>query len=119
MVCFTRSAIGARVSDGERAQAQEVHLQQAALLGDRAFELGEDVVVAVVVERDEIVQRLVGDDDAGGVAAGVAAEPFEPLADVDDLLDRRVCRCTASARSGTWSIALSSVMPGRCRGSAW
>ena len=29
----------------QRAQAEEVHLQQAALFGDRAFELREDVVV--------------------------------------------------------------------------
>ncbi len=33
---------------GERAQAEEVHLQQADFFDDRAFKLREDVVAAVL-----------------------------------------------------------------------
>ena len=45
----------------ERAQAEEVHLQQADFLGDGAFKLGQDVVVLVLVEWHQCIQRLIGD----------------------------------------------------------
>ena len=47
---------------------------QAALLGDRSLELREDVAFLVLAKRDEFVERLIGDDHAGRVHAGVAAE---------------------------------------------
>ena len=67
----------------ERAQPEKVHLQQANLLDDRTFELREDVLAALV-ERNEIFQRLIGDDDTGSVHAGVAGHAFQSLGDVDD-----------------------------------
>ena len=78
------------LQDAERLEAQEVHLQQAHLLDDRAFVLGDDVVGARgLVERHEVRQRLIGDDHAGGVHRGVAGQPFELAADVDHLADQR------------------------------
>ena len=42
------------------------------------------------LQRDDVGQRPVGDDDRGGVDRGVADDPLEALRDVDDLLRRRV-----------------------------
>ncbi len=79
------------LQDAERPQAQEVHLQQADLLDDRAFELGDDVVGARgLVERHEVRQRLVGDDHAGRVHRGVAGQALELAADVDHLAGQLV-----------------------------
>ena len=93
---------GQRVLDHvEVAQAEEVHLQQPDLLdglhrvlGDGAEDLRAVLPHAGVgeLERDDVRQRAVGDDDGGGVDARVADDPLEALGDVDDLLGRRVLR---------------------------
>ena len=56
---------------GERAQAQEVHLQEAGLLAERAFPLRHHFVAAAggTAERDDVVEGLRGDHHAGGVDA--------------------------------------------------
>ena len=79
------------LQDAERLEAQEVHLQQAHLLDNRPFVLGDDVLGARgLVERHEVRQRLIGDDHAGGVHRGVAGQPFELAAHVDHLADQVV-----------------------------
>ena len=49
----------------------------------------QHVAVAVAIEGDDIIERLIGDDDAGGMAAGIAAKALQPFGDVDHLLDDR------------------------------
>ena len=55
------------------------------LLDHAHVELRHDFIAVRAVERDVVRDRLGRDDDAGGVHAGVAREPFELLADLDDL----------------------------------
>ena len=44
----------------------------------------------IAVERHQLGQRPVADDDAGGVGRGVAVEAFELQRDVDQARDRRL-----------------------------
>ena len=75
----------------ERAEAEEVHLQQADLLDGRALELGRDLLrVGGLVQRDERIERHVRDHDAGRVYGGVPGQALQPPADVEHLVDRRV-----------------------------
>ena len=83
------------LQDAERLEAQKVHFQQADLLDHRAFILRDDVVGARgLVERDEVRQRLIGDDHAGGVDRGVPGQAFELAADVDHLAGQARSRRT-------------------------
>ena len=71
---------------GQRFQAQKVELHEAS--GFRPFhvELGRrQLGPCIAIERHELDQGTVGDDDAGGVGRGVAVKPFEPLADIEEL----------------------------------
>ena len=45
---------------------------------------------ALLLERDDVRERPVGDDDPGGVDRVLAHEPLERLREVDDLADERV-----------------------------
>ena len=54
--------------------------------------LGDDFVPVGLVQRDQILQRLGRDDDAGGVHAGVARQAFQALRDVQHFLDARILR---------------------------
>ncbi len=73
---------------GQRPQAKEVNLEHADLIDRLSVELGDDLVfVRRLVERQEVLQRLVGDDDAGGVHARVASQPFQAPAGVDHPTD--------------------------------
>ena len=71
--------------DGERLQPEKIHLQQAELADGVHVELHGDVAF-LQRERDEFVERPIGDDDAGGVFAGVAHHAFEHERLVDDFL---------------------------------
>jgi hypothetical protein len=55
-VCFTRSID--RCSVESVPQAEEVHLSAARTSRRSAFELREDVVVLVLAERNDVVERL-------------------------------------------------------------
>ena len=77
----------------EVAQPEEVHLQQAELLDAVHLVLGDDRRVARVrarlglaLDRQVLGERLVGDDDRGGVDAVLAAQALEAPGDVDHLL---------------------------------
>ena len=62
------------LDDGERFQAEEIHLEQAEFAERLHRVLGDDAAVVVRGERDVIGQVVVGDDDAGGVDAGLARD---------------------------------------------
>ena len=69
------------VDDRQRLQAEEVELDQARLLDLVLGELGDDLALGAARARHVLPQRLLGDDDAGGVHAGVAVEPLERARD--------------------------------------
>ncbi len=73
------------VEDGEVAQAEEVHLEQAEGLAGAHVELGDDrAVLLAALDRDDVEQRLRGQDHAGRVHAPLPLEPLEPSGGVDD-----------------------------------
>ena len=79
------------VEHGQRLQAEEVELHQPRLLDPFHVELGDRHVRArIAVERHQLGQRPVADDDAGGVGRGVAVEAFELLRDVEQAVDDRL-----------------------------
>ena len=78
------------VDDGQSAQAQEVELYQPDPLAVLHGELGDRLAVLVLVEGQVFSQWLVSDDHPGGVGRGVAAEPFQPLGQRDEAIDRLI-----------------------------
>ena len=83
-----RSSAERLVDHVEVAQPEEVHLQQAERLDVLHRELRHDLLVgALLLERHELDERPVGDDDAGGVDRVLADEALERLREVDDLAD--------------------------------
>ena len=79
------------VENREVPQPQKVHLEQAGQLDARAVPLRNDVILSGDrLQRDVIDQRLVGDDDAGGVGPRTAGQALEPDGDVDHFVDLRV-----------------------------
>ena len=72
--------------DGQVAQAQEVHLQEADGLDIAHGELGRDFALDRLVERDEFGQRPGGDDHPGGVDRGMADLAFDLLGDGQEVL---------------------------------
>ena len=79
------------VEDGEVAQPEEVHLDQAEGLAARVVELGDDLAVLQPAhDRDDVDERLAAHDDAGRVHAPLALEPLEALGGLDDLLQVRL-----------------------------
>ncbi len=75
------------LDDRQVAEAQDVHLQQADGLDVAHRELGRDLALDRLVERDELDERLRRDDDAGGVDGGVADLALELLGDGHELGD--------------------------------
>jgi hypothetical protein len=75
------------VDHRQRAQSEKVHLEKTHLLDDAHVVLRDDFVLVRAEERDVVADRLGCDDDARGVHPGVAREPLEFLADLDDPLD--------------------------------
>ena len=78
---------GQRVLDHrEGAQAEEVHLHEAAVLEVLHAELGGDRPgLRVAVQRHVLHQRLAADDDARRVGRGVPVQALELEADLDQL----------------------------------
>ena len=75
---------------GQGGQAQKVELEQTDALDDRHGELGDGhvrVALGGAGQGDIVDQRLVGDDDAGGVHAGVARDALHLAGHVDPLAD--------------------------------
>jgi hypothetical protein len=75
------------LDERQRAQAQEVHLEEADPLDFLHRPLRDDFVLLRLVERDELGQRPWRDDDAGRVHGGVARHALEPLRDRQQLFD--------------------------------
>ena len=66
----------------QRLQAEKVELHQPGWLDPFHVELRRrHRRFRIAVERHELDQRPVADDDAGGMGRGVGIEPFEPLGD--------------------------------------
>ena len=79
------------VENGEVAQPEEVHLQQAERLAGRVVELRDDRPVLLPLhDRDQVEQWLGGHDHARGVHPPLTLETFESLGGVDDPLDLTV-----------------------------
>ena len=98
-----RDQLARRLDHGQGLQPEEIELHQAG--GFRPFhaELRRRKLGArVAIERHELDQRPVGDDDARGMGRGVAVKPLKPLADIEQLghdrlgvarlLEPRLCR---------------------------
>ena len=75
--------------DGQRAQTEEIHLEQAELLDGAHRELGGDDLV-VALERHIIGDGLVGDEHARRMGGGMAGKTLERAAGVDQPLDARI-----------------------------
>ncbi len=74
------------------SQPEEVHLQEAGLLDVPHLPLGADDLLLLVLVRqtlqgDKVAERPVGDHDPRGVRADVPRGPFEPLCEVEKLVD--------------------------------
>ena len=89
------------VDDGQRAQAQEVDLQQAELRQDVAVVLGRDDVARALGERRILGDLFLGDHHAGGVHAGVALQPLELLRGLEQLSRRARRTCQGSSAPGS------------------
>ena len=75
----------ARVAnDRERFQPQKIHLQQTEVADRPHRVLGYNGAVVVRLQRQQVDERLVADDDARGVHGGVAREVFENERGVDE-----------------------------------
>ena len=97
---------------------EEVHLQQAERLDVPHPELRHRLLaLALALERDDVGQRPVGDDDAGGVDRVLADEALERLGEVDDLAHLRVA-VVGRLQLGAGLQALVEVDLRRPRGSA-
>ena len=84
-----RDHLHAVVDQGERAQAQEVHLQEADALDALHVVLRGDALRPALErsEGHEVGQGDGRDHDARGVGGGVARRALQPPRDVDQLLD--------------------------------
>ena len=83
--------LGERVLDQrQRAQAEEVHLQEADALDLLHRPLRRDFVAVALEERRVVGDRAGRDDDAGGVDAGIARHALEALAHLEHVVDARI-----------------------------
>ena len=79
------------VEHRERLQAEKIELHQARRLDPFHVELGDrHQRFRIAIERHQLGQRPVADDDAGGVGRGVAVQAFELLRDVEGARDDRI-----------------------------
>ena len=77
------------IQNGERRQAQEIHLQQAHLLDGDHVEGGDDFVVLGAMQRNQLGQRARRDHDTRGVHARVAHQAFQLARGVEQLAHLR------------------------------
>ena len=70
-------------NDGECLQPEKIHLQQAEIADGIHRVLRDERAAFVLLERQQIHQGLIADDDAGGVDAGVARDVFKDERGVD------------------------------------
>ncbi len=101
---------------GQRLEAEEVELHQPRLLHPLHVVLGDAHAGArIAVERHELVERPVADDDAGGVGRGVPVQALELQRDVEHALDDRLLRHghlqLGLARDG---LGQGVILPGAC-----
>ena len=76
---------------GQRLEAEEVELHQARLLDPFHVVLGHaHAGLRIAVERHQLLERPVADDDAGGVGRGVAVQALELLRDGEHARDDRL-----------------------------
>ena len=86
-----RTSRDREIEDGQRLQPEEVELHQPRLLDPFHVELGDlHARARIAIERHQLVERPVADDDAGGMGRGVAIEALELLGDGEQPLDHRV-----------------------------
>ena len=81
-----------RLEGGQVAQAEKVHLQQPGFLDVPHFPLGGDdllglVFVGDLLERDQLLERPVGDHHARGVRADVAVHALQPPGEIEQPRD--------------------------------
>jgi len=76
--------------NGEVAQTQEVHLQQADVLAGRIVPAGDDGAVVTHPHRDRVGKRLARHDHGAGVDARVANQSFQAARGFEDRGDVRV-----------------------------
>ena len=88
--CRLLDQIEGHLDHRQVAQAEEVHLQQAEVLDAVHLVLGDDRCIARVrarlglaLHRQVLGERLLGDDDRGGMDAVLAPEALEPPRHVD------------------------------------
>ena len=74
----------------QRFKSEKIDLQQAHVVEVRHFVLRQQHAVFVAVERAVFGHGPVGDDQSGGVAAGVARDAFAFARKVDEFLHVRV-----------------------------
>ena len=78
------------LDDREVPEAEEVELHEADLLDALHVELRHDLVLGGLEERHVFGERLLGDDDAGGVLGRVAHLALEVQGDLHELRHARV-----------------------------
>ena len=85
---FAGDEIDGRAQHGQRLEAEKIELHQAGLLDPLHVELGHaHAGLRIAVERHELFERPVADDDAGRVRRSVAMQPLEFLGDVEHARD--------------------------------
>ena len=65
---------------------EEIHLEQAQIADRPHRVLRDDGAVLVFFQRQQVDQRLVANDDAGGVDRGVARQVFQDEGRVDQFV---------------------------------
>src|SRR5450631_1715065 len=85
-------------NDGQIAQTEEVHFEEAELFNGRGFVLGDDgrvldgrVGTGLSLHRHVIEHGTLGNHDGGGVNAVLSALIDESLGDVDHVGDVGIC----------------------------
>ena len=76
--------------DGQRGEAEEVHLEKAKLLHAGHVVLGDDFIPVGAVKGNEFFQRRWRDDDAGRVDRCVAGHAFQAAGYVQDFFEARI-----------------------------
>ncbi len=111
LACRLLDVLDGVVEQRERAEAEEVHLQEtdAIDLLHRPLRGDFPVVLLTAVERHEFGQRPRRDHDAGGVDGGMTRHAFEALGHIEQLVHAGIALVEIGKRGASRS-ATSSVM---------